>query len=107
LANKLWVNPSALSSEEGKIIKKQVTELLQICLRYIYFDVYIEYFRLSRYNFRLQHVFVGHSVATMSAVRQMKLRALALQLVFTVRGSNASALAQCEHFLAEVEDVQQ
>ncbi|XP_059486442.1 integrator complex subunit 4 [Neocloeon triangulifer] len=87
LASKLWTHPSALASEEGKIIKTQIAELLQICLR-------------------LQHVFVGHNDATMSAVRQIKLRALALQLVFTVRGSNASALAQCEHFLAEVEDVQ-
>jgi hypothetical protein len=39
-------------------------------------------------------------------VRQMKLRALALQFIYTVRGSNASALAQCEHLLAEIEDVQ-
>ncbi|XP_065337471.1 integrator complex subunit 4 [Cloeon dipterum] len=87
LANKLWAHPHALGSEDGKIVKVQISELLQTCLR-------------------LQHVFVGHSGATLSSVRQIKLRALALQLVFTVRGSNASALAQCEHFLAEVEDVQ-
>jgi hypothetical protein len=61
---------------------------------------------LRLYSDRLQHLFIGHSVATLSAVRQMKLRALALQFIYTVRGSNASALAQCEHLLAEIEDVQ-
>jgi integrator complex subunit 4 len=34
------------------------------------------------------------------------LRALALNLVYIVRGSNASALAPCHHFLTVVEDMQ-
>lgn len=87
LSNKVWASPSALASHEGICIKSGVTELLQICLR-------------------LQHVFVGHTECVTNAVRQLKLRALALQLLYTVHGSNASALALCEHFLNELDALQ-
>ncbi|KAF4521167.1 hypothetical protein B566_EDAN011617 [Ephemera danica] len=87
LSNKVWASPSALASHEGICIKSGITELLQICLR-------------------LQHVFVGHNDCVTNAVRQLKLRALALQLLYTVHGSNASALALCEHFLNELDALQ-
>lgn len=42
----------------------------------------------------------------LAAVKQFKLKALALQFVYIVRASNSSALALCEHFLEQVEDTQ-
>jgi len=42
----------------------------------------------------------------LAAVKQFKLKALALQLVYIVRASNSSALALCEHFLEQIEDTQ-
>jgi hypothetical protein len=55
---------------------------------------------------RLQHLFVGLKEEDLAAVKQFKLKALALQLVYIVRASNSSALALCEHFLEQVEDTQ-
>lgn len=55
---------------------------------------------------RLQHLFVGLKEEDLAAVKQFKLKALALQLVYIVRASNSSALALCEHFLEQIEDTQ-
>jgi len=51
-------------------------------------------------------LFVGLKEVDLAAVKQFKLKALALQLVYIVRASNSSALALCEHFLEQVEDTQ-
>ena len=51
-------------------------------------------------------MFVGLKEVDLVAVKQFKLKALALQLVYIVRASNSSALALCEHFLEQVEDTQ-
>lgn len=60
----------------------------------------------KKYGCRLQHLFVGLKEVDLVAVKQFKLKALALQLVYIVRASNSSALAVCEHFLEQVEDTQ-
>lgn len=87
LSNKLWANPSTLATQQGSIIRNSITQLLQHCLK-------------------LQHLFVGLKEVDLAAVKQFKLKALALQLVYIVRASNSSALALCEHFLEQVEDTQ-
>lgn len=51
-------------------------------------------------------MFVGLKEVDLVAVKQFKLKALALQLVYIVRASNSSALSLCEHFLEQVEDTQ-
>lgn len=87
LSNKLWANPSTLATQQGSIIRNSITQLLQHCLK-------------------LQHLFVGLKEVDLTAVKQFKLKSLALQLVYIVRASNSSALALCEHFLEQVEDTQ-
>jgi len=87
LSNKLWANPSTLATQQGSIIRNSITQLLQHCLK-------------------LQHLFVGLKEVDLAAVKQFKLKALALQLVYIVRASNSSALALCEHFLEQIEDTQ-
>lgn len=54
----------------------------------------------------MQYKFNGLSKEEYSTVIQLKLRALALQLVYIVRGSNASALAACQNLLEQAETVQ-
>jgi integrator complex subunit 4 len=49
---------------------------------------------------------VGLKEEDLAAVKQFKLKALALQFVYIVKASNSSALALCEHFLEQVEDTQ-
>jgi hypothetical protein len=49
---------------------------------------------------------VGLKEEDLAAVKQFKLKAMALQFVYIVRASNSSALALCEHFLEQVEDTQ-
>lgn len=87
LSNRLWANPSTLATQQGSIIRNSITQLLQHCLK-------------------LQHLFVGLKEEDLAAVKQFKLKALALQFVYIVRASNSSALALCEHFLEQVEDTQ-
>lgn len=56
--------------------------------------------------FRLEYLFVGVSDAEVCAIKQFRLKVLAIHLVFVVRASNASALAPCHHFLAAVEETE-
>lgn len=82
----LWANPSNLATQQSNNLKTNIQQLLQNCLM-------------------LQHLFVGLSAVESCAVKQFRLRALALNLVYIVKGSNASALAPCHHFLSIVEDM--
>jgi len=52
-------------------------------------------------------MFTGLKPSETACILQMRLRALALQLVYIVCGSNSSALALCEHFLDQVDNLQQ
>ncbi|XP_067013887.2 integrator complex subunit 4 isoform X2 [Anabrus simplex] len=87
VSNRMWANPAALATQQGNVIRNSIAQLLQNCLK-------------------LQYLFIGLQEEELAAVRQFKLKALALQLVYIVRGSNSSALALCEHFLEQVEDTQ-
>ncbi|KAJ8873576.1 hypothetical protein PR048_024394 [Dryococelus australis] len=87
LANRLWSHPSALAMQQGSVVRGSITKLLTQCLK-------------------LQYLFVGLNAEDLSSVKQLKLKALALQLVYIVRGSNSSALALCDHFLKQVDDTQ-
>ncbi|KAJ8918318.1 hypothetical protein NQ315_008011 [Exocentrus adspersus] len=82
-----WANPGTLATQQANTLKTSIQNLLQDCLM-------------------LQFFFVGLSPVEKCAVKQFRLRALALNLVYIVKGSNASALAPCHHFLTVVEDMQ-
>ncbi|CAG9769751.1 unnamed protein product [Ceutorhynchus assimilis] len=82
-----WVNPATLATQQQNTLKTNINTLLEYCLK-------------------LQFFFVGLSPAEQCAVKQFRLRALALNLVYIVKGSNASALAPCHHFLTAVEEMQ-
>ncbi|CAH1956438.1 unnamed protein product [Acanthoscelides obtectus] len=82
-----WANPGALATQQANHLKTSIEHLLQLCLQ-------------------LQFFFVGLSPVEQCAVKQFRLRALAVNLVYIVKGSNASALAPCHHFLTVVEDMQ-
>ncbi|XP_071440620.1 integrator complex subunit 4 [Hetaerina americana] len=87
VSNKMWASPTAAASHQGNIVRNSINQLLQQCLK-------------------LQHLFVGLGEAESGAARQLKVRALALHLVHVVLGSNASALALCDHFLEQVDSLQ-
>ncbi|RZC34050.1 integrator complex subunit 4 [Asbolus verrucosus] len=82
-----WVNPGTLATQQANNLKTNIKNLLDYCLK-------------------LQFFFVGLSPVEECAVKMFRLRALALNLVYIVKGSNASALAPCHHFLTVVEDMQ-
>ncbi|KAF7284883.1 integrator complex subunit 4 [Rhynchophorus ferrugineus] len=82
-----WVNPATLATQQLNNLKTNIHNLLEHCLK-------------------LQFFFVGLSPAEQCAVKQFRLRALALNLVYIVKGSNSSALAPCHHFLTAVEGMQ-
>ncbi|XP_066258718.1 integrator complex subunit 4 [Euwallacea similis] len=82
-----WVNPATLATQQQNTLKTNIHILLEHCLK-------------------LQFFFVGLSPREQCAVKQFRLRALALNLVYIVKGSNSSALAPCHHFLTAVEDMQ-
>lgn len=54
----------------------------------------------------MQYGFSGLTPQELGIIMQLKLRALSLQLVYIVRGSNASALASCQFLLEQAEVVQ-
>ncbi|KAH7986011.1 hypothetical protein HPB49_026163 [Dermacentor silvarum] len=62
--------------------------------------------KLLQQTFVLQHQFLGLERAEEGSLRQLRLRALALQLVVVIRGSNASALGLCEAFIEQLENLQ-
>ncbi|CAH1117828.1 unnamed protein product [Phaedon cochleariae] len=82
-----WANPGTLATQQSNNLKTSIDNLLQLCLK-------------------LQFFFVGLSPVEQCAIKQFRLRALALNLVYIVKGSNASALAPCHYFLTAVEDMQ-
>ncbi|KAF5275636.1 hypothetical protein FQA39_LY06748 [Lamprigera yunnana] len=84
----LWKNPSTLATQQANILKTNIQQLLENCAK-------------------MQYLFVGLGYSESCCVKQFRLRALALNLIYIVKGSNASALAPCHHFLAAVEELQQ
>lgn len=82
----VWLNPTNLATQQANNLKTSIHQLLQNCLM-------------------LQQFFVGLSPAESCLVKQFRLRAMAMDLVYFVKVSNASALAPCHHFLSMVEDM--
>ncbi|KAK9869888.1 hypothetical protein WA026_003608 [Henosepilachna vigintioctopunctata] len=82
-----WSNPRTSATQQAHNLKTNIQNLLEHCLK-------------------LQFFFVGLSPQDKCAVKQFQLRALALNLVHIVKGSNSSALAPCHHFLTMVENMQ-
>lgn len=87
LSNKSWLNFSAASPLQSNTLKSLLEQLLQ-------------------QTFSLNHQFLGLKKQEVAALRQLRLRALALQLVVVIKGSNTSALGLCEAFLDQVELLQ-
>ncbi|XP_043224556.1 integrator complex subunit 4-like [Amphibalanus amphitrite] len=61
---------------------------------------------LTALTLRLQHRFSGLEADEWAAVRQLRLRLLALRLVLQVRGRTGSALALGEHFLEQAQQLE-
>lgn len=87
LSNGLCVNPANLATQQVNNLKTSLQQLLESCLK-------------------LQFLFVGLSPVEVCAVKELRLRALALNLVYIVKGTSSSALAPCHHFLSAVEEMQ-
>ena len=85
LGSNSWKQLSQNSPNDN--LKRQIHKLLQLCLK-------------------MQYGFNGLTPEEFAVVLQLKLRALAFQLVYIVKGSNASALATCQNLLEQTENVQ-
>uniref|UniRef100_A0A1Y1KGH3 Integrator complex subunit 4 n=1 Tax=Photinus pyralis TaxID=7054 RepID=A0A1Y1KGH3_PHOPY len=83
----LWKNPSTLATQQANILKTNIDQLLENCLK-------------------MQYLFVSLAANEQCSIKQFRLRALALNLIFIVKASNSSALAPCHHFLGAVEEMQ-
>lgn len=62
-----WVNPATLATQQQNTLKTNIQILLEYCLK-------------------LQFFFVGLNPAEQCAIKQFRLRALALNLVYIVKG---------------------
>lgn len=67
LESGMWSNPSGLPTQQFNNLKTNLQQLLQNCLM-------------------LQHLFVGLNDAEICTVKQFRLRALAMNLVYIVKG---------------------
>ena len=59
--------------------------------------------QLGRHTFRLRHAFTRLGPDAGAATRSMRVRTLALQLLYVVHGSTGSALPLCDNFLEQTE----
>ncbi|XP_045472488.1 integrator complex subunit 4 [Harmonia axyridis] len=87
MENGYWANPTSLASHQAHNLTTNIQNLLEHCLK-------------------LQFFFVGLSAEDKCAVKQLHMKALALNLIYIVKGSNSSALAPCHNFLNMVEVLQ-
>lgn len=85
LGSNSWKQLSQNSPNDN--LKRQIHKFLQLCLK-------------------MQYGFNGLTPEEFAVVLQLKFRALAFQLVYIVKGSNASALATCQNLLEQTENVQ-
>ncbi|GIY87435.1 integrator complex subunit 4 [Caerostris darwini] len=86
ISNKNWLNPSLLSPLQSSSLKSSLEKLLQL-------------------SFCLSHQFLGLNSEEVICLRQLRLRALSLQLMVLIR-SNTSALGPCEAFLEQADSLQ-
>lgn len=84
LATRNWLTPSSLSIQQSGALKTNVENLL-------------------KNTFRLRHAFTNLSPNEEASIRNLRVRTLALQLVYVVHGSTGSALGLCNNFLEHTE----
>ncbi|XP_037801063.1 integrator complex subunit 4-like [Penaeus monodon] len=84
LSTRNWLTPSSLSVQQSGALKSNVDQLL-------------------RNTFRLRHAFTNLSPQAEASIRNLRVRTLALQLVYVVHGSTGSALGLCDNFLEHTE----
>ncbi|KAK7078719.1 Integrator complex subunit 4 [Halocaridina rubra] len=84
MSTRNWLTPSTLSQQQSGALKSHVDQLL-------------------RNTFRLRHAFTNLSSNEEASIRNLRLRTLALQLVYVVHGSTGSALGLCDNFLEHTE----
>ncbi|KAK3862961.1 hypothetical protein Pcinc_031216 [Petrolisthes cinctipes] len=84
LSTRNWLTPSLLSMQQTGALKANVDRLL-------------------RTTFRLRHAFTNLSPVEEASIRSLRVRTLALQLVYVVHGSTGSALGLCDNFLEHTE----
>ncbi|RWS02319.1 hypothetical protein B4U79_07769 [Dinothrombium tinctorium] len=87
LSNNNWINAFLLSSLQSSSFRSSLQQILQT-------------------TFRLVHQFHGMHPLHLSLILQTRVKALALQLIAVIHGSNASALTLCDAFLEEVKTLQ-
>ncbi|XP_066973639.1 integrator complex subunit 4 [Macrobrachium rosenbergii] len=84
MSTRNWLTPSSLSLQQSGALKSNVDQLL-------------------RNTFRLRHAFTNLSPTEEASIRNLRVRTLALQLVYVVHGSTGSALGLCDNFLEHTE----
>jgi len=82
LGSTSWIQLT--QNSQNQALKQQIETFLQLCLK-------------------MQYSFSGLNLEENAVVMQLKLRALAFQLVYIVRGSNTSALSSCQYLLEQAE----
>lgn len=85
LGSSAWIQLTQNTQSEP--LRLQIQSFVQLCLK-------------------MQYGFVGLTPKECGVITQLKLRSLALQLVYIVRGSNQSALATCQTLVEQAEAVQ-
>ncbi|RWS31998.1 integrator complex subunit-like protein [Leptotrombidium deliense] len=87
LSNNNWINAFLLSSLQSSSFRSSLQQILQT-------------------TFALVHQFHGMHPLHLSLILQTRVKALALQLIAVIHGSNASALTLCDAFLEEVKTLE-
>ena len=86
LATKFWTNPLLLSAQQAEAVETNIGRLFSICQQ-------------------LQNRFVDLTRLLEQHLALLRIRILALQIVFLVRASNRSALSTAEQFLHQVRNI--
>jgi integrator complex subunit 4 len=87
LANSNWINAFLLSPLQSSVFRSSLQQILVT-------------------TFRLNHQFHGIHPVQSALIQQTRVKALALQLMAIIHGSNASALALCDAFLEELQSLE-
>lgn len=87
ISNNNWINAFLLSPLQSSAFRSALQQILQT-------------------TFCLIHQFNGIHPIYLSLILQTRVKALALQLIAVIHGSNASALALCDAFLEEIKILQ-
>ncbi|KAI1289838.1 Integrator complex subunit 4 [Halotydeus destructor] len=86
LVNNNWINSFLLSALQSSVFRSSLNQILVT-------------------TFRLNHQFRGIHPAQSALIQQTRVKAIAMQLMAIIHGSNASALSLCEAFLEELQSL--